>query len=315
MIRQPSGNCSTTNRFCSQTRSMRWLVGLSFLYLSALFGWLLLSRLFGDRWWWLFLLNSVSLYLFLPLPAIMVVALVHRQRPLLIGGSAASILWGILYGGLLLPSPMPPTQEGQELTVMSYNMFFSNQQPEEVVAAIHTINPDIVALQELNHTTAAMLRDELQTAYPYQVFDPQPTSDGMGVISRYPLHLVGEPLRGRWPNRPQILALNFNGVEVRLLNVHLASTSILLTDDGRLSFNPVQMHQTIRHREQQAQAIAEFVARTPFPSIVAGDFNTTDQSRTYTILTPPLPMHGALRGGDWGTLSAANLTPKTLLPM
>ena len=60
----------------------RWLGAAANLYLVAVFGWKALHALAGDRWWWLFLLNSFAPWLFLPLPALPVVALVTRRRTL-----------------------------------------------------------------------------------------------------------------------------------------------------------------------------------------------------------------------------------------
>jgi hypothetical protein len=53
----------------------RWLAGrlvtLSRLYLTLVAGWAVLYFQSGDRWWWLFALNSVAICLFAPLPAIL----------------------------------------------------------------------------------------------------------------------------------------------------------------------------------------------------------------------------------------------------
>ncbi|MDQ5827464.1 MAG: hypothetical protein M3441_25200, partial [Chloroflexota bacterium] len=69
------------------------LISVSWLYFTGLFAWATSHVLFGDRWWWLFLVNSFAVYLFLPLPAVLTVAIIARRREIWTGFGAALALY------------------------------------------------------------------------------------------------------------------------------------------------------------------------------------------------------------------------------
>ncbi len=267
-------------------RLVRWLVAGSSIYLVGLAGWFALSRLAGDRWWWLFVLNSGALYLFAPLPVVTAIAVVVRRRVLLVGALLACMLWLALYGELFVPRMTARDAANPTLTVMTYNMLVHNPYPESVVRSIRTANADVVLLQELNHRTALTLHRELTETYPYQIFDPQADSSGMAALSRYPLRQVAQDLPGAWMGRPQVLTMNFDGTEIVLVNVHARSTSF--GEPGNLRINPAEIAWTINQREQQMRLLVALAATYEQPLIVAGDLNTTDQSRAYAILADHL---------------------------
>ncbi len=54
----------------------------------------------------------------------------------------------------------------------------------------------------------------------------------------------------------------------------------------------------MRERERAAQIVATFAANHPHPTIVLTDFNVTDQTTAYAILTGPL--RDAWREAGWG---------------
>src|SRR5262245_61294959 len=93
------------------------LITLSRLYLTLVIGWAVLYFVFGDRWWWLFALNSGSICLFAPLPLVLLFGLLWRRRELLVGTSALLLLAVGLYGEALLPRPQPAIASGTTLTV------------------------------------------------------------------------------------------------------------------------------------------------------------------------------------------------------
>ncbi len=273
-----------------------WIAPFGYSYLVVLFGWFALSRLAGDSWWWLFLLNSLALYLFLPLPPLLVLALARRKPVLAVGSSLGLALWLALYGPLFIGAPAQADTSEPAITVMTYNTLLSNRRPETVLASIRAADADVIALQELNPIMARALHDELAEAYPYQVLDPQIGTSGLGVISRYPIRLLAEPLPGDWTGRPQVFRLDIHGRPVTLLNVHLHSTMLLSADQVLPSAD--RLRRAIREREREAQTIADFAAAQPGPLIVTGDFNTTDQSMAYRIVAGAL--HDSWREAGWG---------------
>src|SRR5262245_14714797 len=269
-------------------RIITYLARLSHAYVGSLFGWAALRTLFGDRWWWLFCLNSFAEYLFVPLPAVFTAAWLVRRRRLWVGFGAAVALGGYLYGRMWWPKFPPASVGGVTVTVMTFNMLGYNQHPEGVVATIRSSGADVVALQELNPPTAAHIQRDLTDIYPYQALDPRAGDSGMGVVSRYPLRGVDVALPGDWIGAPQVLSLNLDGTPVTLLHVHLRSSDIGSMDGMA----------TVRERERQARTITDFAAARLEPLIVLGDFNATDQSVAYATVAGVLA--DSWREVGWG---------------
>jgi endonuclease/exonuclease/phosphatase (EEP) superfamily protein YafD len=262
------------------------LLFVAYSYLVGLFAWAVLHTLAADRWWWLFLLSTLACYLFLPLLLLPAIALYTQQHALWPGIAVGALLWLYLYGGLLLPAalhlPAQADAPALSLRVMTYNMLVHNTDSAGAIAAIRTADADIVALQELHPAFAAAIQHELRGDYPYQVLVPREDTTGMGVISRYPMLETGDRLRGSWGGVPQILRIDAAGTHITLVNIHARSTS--LGYGGNLRISPASIEASIREREQQMQALAAFVAAQRGPLIVAGDFNTGDQSRAYGMV-------------------------------
>jgi vancomycin resistance protein VanJ len=274
-----------------ETAGVVYIIGiiLAWVYFAGLFGWALLHALFGDRWWWLFLLNSFAVYFFLPLPVILALAFLTRRCDLWVGFGAALVMGIYLYGGLFLPKFSKAEAHRMQLTVMSYNLLGFNQHPERVVDALRSADADVVALQELNPLVADAISRKLASEYPYQILDPQMGVTGLGVISKYPLHPIDKYLPGAWMGRPQVLALDVAGRIITLLHFHAVSVNyVMLTD----------LEWSVRGREQQAREIVDFVADHPGPLIVLGDLNAGDQSSAYATVTNVL--RDSWREGGWG---------------
>jgi vancomycin resistance protein VanJ len=73
-----------------------------------------------------------------------------------------------LFGHLFWPyRPGQVTDEMQEITVMSFNVLYSNSSYDAIVATIQAAKPDIVGLQELSPASAAAIVERLAADYPY----------------------------------------------------------------------------------------------------------------------------------------------------
>jgi vancomycin resistance protein VanJ len=295
LVKDEKDKLETTRPGARHWITMR-LITLTRVYFTWLFAWAILRLLFGDRWWWLFLLNTFAEYLFLPLPVILGIAILARRRETWLGFGVALALGVYLYGGLFLPKSPAAHSDDVTLTVMSYNMLGFNEHPERVVAAIRAADADVIAVQELNPPAAEAIQRELAEVYPYQVLDPQWGTTGCGVISRYALHPSGESLPGEWIGTPQVLTLDFDGKTVTLLHFHTFPTNV-----GReqgLRSKSATIEWSVREREWQAQAIVDFVVAHPGPIIAATDFNAGDQSRAYALVTDVLV--DSWREAGWG---------------
>lgn len=249
------------------------------LYLAGLLGWCAARWYWGDRWWWLFALNVFALYLFLPLVPLVLAAIITRYRPLLATTVLVAALGGITVAPgipLGLPREVPG---GPSITVLTYNLYGIKECVPCAIATIRAANADLVAIQELTPRVAEAIVRDLGTEYPYRVLDPEPGVLGMGTISRFPLRERGETLPGSWFAQPQVLMLDFAGQQVTVLNVHPVATALMA--------GPA-MEESIRSREAQARVIAAFAAAHEGPLLAPGDYNTTNLTAAYAILSGPL---------------------------
>jgi len=251
---------------------------ITWFYFILLFGWLTLYLLTKDTFGYLGVINSLAVYLFFPLPLTAVVAAWTRRRDLIAGtllGAAAFLwFWGPLFTPSLLPNP-GGHETGPMIKVMTYNVLGKQEHPSQTIDVIQSAGADLVFIQELNPPLADAVHETLSSDYPYQILDPQESAFGMGTISRYPLRPTGEQFPLKWIGVPQVIIMDFEGESLTLLNFHtypLALCSPACTSDN------------FRYRESQAQAIADFVARTQVPLIAAGDANATHLSDMVQII-------------------------------
>jgi vancomycin resistance protein VanJ len=267
---------------------MRLLVAATHVYYAVVFGWLALSWVYYDRWWWLFLLNSFGEYLFFLIPLPLAVAWMTRRRAVVAGLIGVLIVGVSLYGRLFLPPLALSQPPGPQITVMTSNVLGHNTHPETVIASIRAADADVVALQELNPEIAAAIQRELIDDYPYQELIPRAGVAGLGVISRYPLAPTGIQLPGSWMGGPQILELAWGDAEITLVNVHA------IPPGGSLE----SLQSSTRERERQMRELAAFVDGRSEPLLVVGDFNVTDRSGAYRIIAGSL--QDAWVQGGWG---------------
>lgn len=269
------------------------LLVASYLYLAMLWGWAVLRQWFGDRWWWLFLLNLFTVYLFLPLPLVAFLA-GQMAQPLLFWLTGATVLLALfLYGRRYLPKRQTAVA-GPTLTVLTFNLLAYTDAIAEPLAALRTSGADVIGLQELNPAVGAALQAQLKTLYPYQALNPATGSSGMGVISRYPIHRLDQQISGDWLGKPQILRLHLGETPVMFINCHAISVNFSASDLRSFA----DINHSVAQREVQMQALADFAAAQNAPVIAVGDFNTADQTRAYRLLTRVL--HDAWRQGGWG---------------
>ncbi len=260
----------------------------------------------GDRYWWTFLLNAFALYLFVPLPAVMLAVLLARSRPGGVLAAAALALWAERYAGLFGPRERARDRDERGLTVMTMNVLFHNQRPERVVAAIRASGADVIGIQELNPAIARAIARDLARDYPYQVLAPHgDSSAGMGTISNYPLHSTADALPGEWLGTPQVLSLDWQGQQIAVLNLHPFSS----TADAAMT--PRQS----RERARAAHALVRYARACPAPLIVTTDFNVGDQSTPYAIVTRELGDAWRAAGRGLGHTFPGALSPGSSRPV
>lgn len=181
--------------------------------------------------------------------------------------------------------------DNQYLKVLNYNIHHANPPSvpgkidlEAIAKEINALNPDLVALQEVDIFTGRSGKDLHQanelgkltgmTAYFFKAIDYDGGEYGLAILSRYPVsktELIRLPTAEGTRGEPRILAVaevSINGKTLIFANTHLDAQR---NDTNRLL---------------QINAIAEYFKKTDEkkPVIIAGDFNATPESQVVTVL-------------------------------
>src|SRR5688500_1089225 len=120
------------------------------LYAMPLFAWLLARAEQGETWWAVGYMNAAGIWWFAPLALFLPVALLLRARQATVVGLVLLLPFLWLCGADFVPGLGRSTADGSvTLKVLTFNTLVNNQNYESVIARIHEIDPDIIAVQEL----------------------------------------------------------------------------------------------------------------------------------------------------------------------
>lgn len=147
-----------------------WL-GWSYALFIAL--WLFVRSLGFVRFWWIELLNYIAIYLFIPLPILLVTAFWLRRWRLIVGLGIPTFAFCSFYGALFLPSLPKLVAPGQDITAMTFNLRSGNQDYLPIAQVIRAENPDIIGVQEWIPELAQPLVQTLADDYPYTTLIPE----------------------------------------------------------------------------------------------------------------------------------------------
>ncbi len=272
-----------------------WLSLILFLSLAYFGGTLALFavRVLLPRWPpWLVLLNTFSPFLFPPLLLILPLAIWARSKSVLIAGSIAAGLVLLLYGSQFLTQPAPVSAATNgTLTVMTFNLGPGQARPEQNLAAIEEEEPDIVAVQELVPATVKLLGERLVQRYPYSILDLR--AGTTGLMTRYPI-IKTDWFRPAGRGRPVLQAtVDANGVPIHVLAVHP-----LPPDISWYNKYPLPTGLDDDEQELEANDILRRATSLRGPVLIMGDFNMSDQSPVYAVVSTALK--DSYRDAGWG---------------
>ncbi len=258
------------------------------LYLLFTLIYLVLRFTIQDRFWWLALVNAFAYLIFVPLPFLLLLALLARSRRAFLS-LLPIILLILLWFGPRFLQKNTLTPDSTILRVMTNNVWRLNPTPEAITQLIVTAKPDIIFLQEVQLSTQGDALAPLNTDYPYQ----SSLIDEIRIhlytaanitLSRYPL-VISEKIDLQLANMPTIYrdVIEVNGQRIALYNVHLITP---FTENPRLPigdnyFAKVALGYDDEARNQQIATLMAYLKTEPYPYIAAGDFNLSDLSMTY----------------------------------
>jgi hypothetical protein len=121
-----------------------------------------------DRDGWTALLQELVHFWFLPLPSLLLVALVLRARLALAALLLPLLLFGALYGPQFVPA-VPAAAVGPPFRVLSFNVGAARGfgRPELVLSAVRAADPDVVCLVEARADSLETLGVALHDTHPY----------------------------------------------------------------------------------------------------------------------------------------------------
>ncbi|APG59101.1 endonuclease [Christiangramia salexigens] len=185
-------------------------------------------------------------------------------------------------------------EEGDSISIMSYNvrMFnaykWSDQKdiPQKITEFIQSKAPDILCVQE--HYVGAV---ELSKIYPYEYVKLKGKNSefGSAIFSKYPIinrYSSDFPHDGN--NNAIYVDLLVKEDTLRVFNVHFQSLNIkpeiddLQKEDSKKLLGRIGNGFSLQ--QEQAEMMLEEVERSPYKTIIAGDFNNTSFSYIYDLV-------------------------------
>jgi endonuclease/exonuclease/phosphatase (EEP) superfamily protein YafD len=267
---------------------------LSWLYITLVTLWLFLRAIFFDQLWWLALANTFALYLFTPLPLLLLAALLRRRSIVLLALGLPTLAFVTLCGPLLLPKqPALPTH-GQTLTTMTFNVLTSNKDSDALVAAIHSARPDILGMQELTTAKRAALQAALGKQMPYHTLDRGQAFGNVGLMSRFPItEVTFVDLPSKQPALHAVLRVGDQHVHVFV--AHLSPNHLFKNPAVDLA---TAASSAFARRAAEIKRLREEMRDLDGPAILLCDCNLTDTSQAHAELRSFLG--DSAREAGWG---------------
>ncbi|MEA3341352.1 MAG: endonuclease/exonuclease/phosphatase family protein [Chloroflexota bacterium] len=261
-----------------QSNWLRKLASASVLSYTALaVGWAIAHKLVGDEFWLLALANGFAIYLFAPLPLMALLAALARRRTTWAALLIPVLLFFGLFGADLTP-PAPVVRAGGNdltLTVMTYNVLYTNTDAVPIVASVAAAGPDLIAFQELTPLLARQLEREIGARYPYRTpLHPAACYAEVAIWSRYPLQV--ESVDDEILCRVRPVVVEVEGLRARVVDVHAWSYTTLDQESVERGF---------RWRREQIEWVLKAVEGKPEPLILLGDLNSTPMHEVYYTLS------------------------------
>lgn len=290
---------------------LAWLAGA---YGVGLTGFLLLRALVGADWLPIAVFNSFAHLLLWGALLLAILALgvwVWRRRRatawvllMLLPGALVCL---ITYAPFFLPKTINVPPDAPTFTLLTYNTHNESVFVEPLGRVIRAADADIVALQELSDEAALHLGIALADEYPYRALHARTDWHALGVLSRYP---ILDDTFGRVRLGYQRVVLDVAGEPLALTNVHTSHP--FGATEGRF-FDPTE-------RARELGNILRWATRDGQPGrvLLAGDFNSTDQTAIYGQFAAQFT--DSYRAAGWGMgftfpdLSAPNAVPDVLWP-
>ena len=256
-------------------RAPHGLVFLCWAYLLVLLAAWLLLREEGERWWPATLLLVCPRWPFaVPAVVLWIMVLAERRWRLAIPMLAATaVLLGPMIG-LRVSLPTGPADRG-DLRLLTCNIHRQQVDAQQLVAFLASSRPDVVLLQDWSSSAE---HDALFAGPAWHV-----QRDGQLLIASRFAIARAVPVNFDAADAPAderaaavCYELQTPASPIRVINVHLSSPHgglLTFMDDGGKA-----LKENAGRRWQESATLSRLVEGSPVPVLLAGDFNTADDS-------------------------------------
>lgn len=257
---------------------------------------------FAGRWHWLLDLTSHFRWYWLLLAIVCLASSWRRAGRVAIACLAVAVVgnaWPMLpYWLPAAARPAAAAGAGPErlpLSLVSVNVLTSNRDTQAVLDYVRGRDPDVAVFMEVDAAWARAI-DGLDDRWPHAVVQSRADNFGIALLAKRP------------PREHRIVEFGDAGVPTIV-----ATFADPAGDYTLIATHPVPPKGTVyaRDRDAQLRAIAEFVAASPLPCVVAGDFNATPWSAAFRdLLARGGLVDTALGRGARGTWNARAWAPR-----
>lgn len=237
-----------------------------------------LAAFLGPWAWWLDVLANFRVqFAAVLVPAGLILLAVRWWRTAAVVLAAAAVNVALILPLYVPPPATPP--DGPALRVLSFNVLADNEQYDEVVDYIRSVEADVVVLHEVSRPWEEQI---LESGLPY-IVNPVRTGDlifGTLVLTPPGAEVSGYGFTVGEPRAVEI-RMKLDGRDIAILASHPLSPS---TETRSLL------------RDAQIRFAAEWAADQEVPALVVGDLNATRWSHAFGRLTSI----GGLRNSENG---------------
>lgn len=259
------------------------LLSLSFLvqaYVMVIVVWFASWLVVGDANWVLVLLNRAGVYLFLPIPFLLVLSLIQRHIKLVYWLLAPIAVFLGLYNPYFLSKNTSYRSDYYTLSVMTYNVLYSNKDYDAVASAILKNYSDLVALQEVQPEMMEELQKRLQKEFPYSILGNENDYGTTAVFSRFPF--VDSYVLDLQADRPAVVVtVEVPGGTVAFVSAHLLAYNLWRTE---LEDIPTTVMERTYTQNRQANIILNEIKSKTEIVVMGCDCNRYETSSSYRIL-------------------------------
>lgn len=264
------------------------------------------------RWWLSGFTGLIVPYLLLALVFFVIFWLLAKPAmvwlpliTLVVGWQQISVVFAWHPGSGFSKRKPANTMRIVDWNIQSFNGLSANKEirklvPSEVAGSIHKVNPDVICLQEFNNAANADNIALFSQEYRYHYFsrDYQRNNSGYQsgciIFSRYPIVDSG---RIPYPVAESLIYADIKKGDdtIRVYTTHLQSFKFKKADYSDIEKIREQdaeslsasksiirkMKLAFNRRAVQANIVREAIDRSPYPSVICGDFNDVPNSYAY----------------------------------